>query len=209
MTTKVDIANMALGHLGQKKVVSDLGAAGDPVATVLNRFYKSSKAVTLTALNWSFARETRHELELLETLHEDSNEIYIFRYPSNFLADPIVFTVQNGMRYKVPFKSYRHKNSRALETCYSDCQMSYIIDLDESDYFPRLDLLHSFKLANLARNSITLGDGAIPTSTLDARFNALLSEMGQDEYDLGNDFSGTVNTFEEASLLGVNRYSEY
>lgn len=55
MTTDVDIANMALGHLGTKATISDL-AENSTESREIVRWYAPVRDSMLSALDWNFAR---------------------------------------------------------------------------------------------------------------------------------------------------------
>ena len=202
MTTKVDIANKALGFLAVKRKIDTLeNTTGDVEATTLAGHYREAKSITLSSLDWSFARKKRVVPELIETLEENGSKVYIWAYPRDFLSKPKVFrTDESGYRYEVSFRSFFHKERKVIETCIDRCDMDYIFDLPEKFYFPRLATLNAYKLAELARNEIVLGDGALTVDKLREQFERLLDEMGESEYQLNNTLHDTINTFEEARL---------
>src|SRR5260370_14010225 len=55
MTTDVDIGNMALGHLGTRATVSDLGE-NSVESREISRWYATARDSILSMLDWNFAR---------------------------------------------------------------------------------------------------------------------------------------------------------
>ena len=211
MATKLTIANMALGFLAEERQISSLETTTNNAdATTMDKYYKASKEMTLSALDWKFARKRRVKLALLENFMENDSDVYVWAYPRDFITKPKVYSTSNANnRYKVPFDSYSDESGRAvLETCVPDCTIDYNWDIPEERYFPRLDVLQAYKLAELARNEIILGDGAITVNKLRENFNTLLAEMGESEYQLSDTQAGTINTFEEARNEFVRRGTE-
>ena len=205
MTTAVNIANKALGFLAVKKKISSLETTtGDADATTLAGYYPESKAITLSSLDWSFARKRRVRLEAVDNFMENGRMVWLWAYPGDFLTKPKIYTTdRGGCRYEVSFNSHFSGGRRVVETESDNCTIDYVCDIDERFYFPRLDTLHALKLAELARNEIALGRSSVAVNGLKKRFDDLLGEMGESEYQLKNTLHDTINTYEEARNEGV------
>lgn len=83
MPSKVEIANMALGHLGIGKTISNLETERSENALRAKLFYAPALEATLKAYDWPFATKTAF-LALIST-DESADAIwkYTYRYPTD------------------------------------------------------------------------------------------------------------------------------
>ena len=76
MTSKVQICNLALAHIGQKSVAS-LDEASVP-ATYLNLYYDAARDAALRDYNWNFATKTIALADLGTPDRDDYDYMYAF-----------------------------------------------------------------------------------------------------------------------------------
>lgn len=81
MATDVDIANMALGHLGTRATISDLNE-NSTESREISRWYTTTRDVVLSKLDWNFSRV---HLTLASSGTPPSRWAYSYAYPSDCL----------------------------------------------------------------------------------------------------------------------------
>ena len=213
MTTKLTIANQALGHLAVSRRIENLRVSTDPNAAAINNYYQDSKFFVLSDFDWTFSFKKRIPLTRVNDFFEGSTKRYVFSEPLDMLRRPSVFSAFGGTRYKVPFRVYLSDEGglvqRVIETEYEDCTIDYYGDIEEKFYRPLVGLLQSFKLANLARNEITLGDGAISTNVLETRYESLRDKIAEMNLLEGDEFSNKNNSTLQAMVQSTGGIPGY
>ncbi len=81
MSTKLEIANLALHHIGQKQI-TELTAGSSVQADAVNVIYTPDLEEVLWANNWKFARSIV-ALVVVSASYEPLNWTYGYTYPSN------------------------------------------------------------------------------------------------------------------------------
>lgn len=81
MSSKTNICNLALGHLGVEKEIGNLDTESSVEARSCRRYYDLVRDLVLRDFNWPFAR-TIIELDLIRE-NPNSKWGYEYRYPAN------------------------------------------------------------------------------------------------------------------------------
>ena len=84
MTAKIDIVNMALGHLAQSSEINDFDTDRTTAGQAARRYYDEARQKVLRDFDWPFA----NTVETLALVEEDPTVEWGFsyRYPENALA---------------------------------------------------------------------------------------------------------------------------
>jgi len=112
-TSETEIANLALGHLGQSVEISNLRTQRTPAAIALRTIYDTCRRMVFRATPWSFAHKIG-ALGLVSTYgvddgHPTSEWKYAYERPS----DAVMFRkIQSGIRNenrqsRIPYKESR------------------------------------------------------------------------------------------------------
>lgn len=127
MASKTEIAQMALGHIGQGTVLSNVDTDNTPQAKALRIFYTTAVEAVLRAFDWGFARK-------YATFNQvgDANPItewgYAYRYPADCLAFRYIVTGvrRPGPGQQVPYITGSdggglliYTDMQAMEGCYT------------------------------------------------------------------------------------------
>src|SRR5687767_3211022 len=84
MSADVDIANMALGHLGISTEIQVLATEASKEARACRRYYNLARDKTLRDFDWPFANAIE-DLQLIEE-QPTVEWAYSYRYPANAVA---------------------------------------------------------------------------------------------------------------------------
>lgn len=159
MSSKTEISNLAISHLGTGKEIADLETERSQESAACRRFYDMALKTTLKAYSWPFATK----IAALGLVAEEPNEEwgYSYRYPSDCLEFRRILSGQRTdtrdtrISYKLGFDS-------AGTLIYADkfeAEGEYTI-LHESPSFypPDFTLALSLRLAALVAPRLTAGD---------------------------------------------------
>lgn len=158
MFTTADIFNMALGHLGISKVITDVNEQSLE-ASALRTFYKIARNMIFRAVDWPFARTIKPLELVLETPNEEWN--FQYQYPvdcANFLR------VVTGRGYQpTDFHSQHVQLNTDAGTMILSNQNEavgeYIRILENPGlYPPDFVIAMSYLLAGLSAMQLTSGD---------------------------------------------------
>jgi hypothetical protein len=149
-TSDTEIANLALGHLGQGNEILNLQTTKSPEAYVFRRLYDTVRRSTLRDFSWGFAHKVA-PLGLVtqygDALHPTSEWGYAYRRPSDCLLDR---KIQSGIRNdnrqsRVTYKSSRDSSGPIILTDKSDAVLEYTVDIVEVELYPD-DFVLAFSL---------------------------------------------------------------
>lgn len=158
MFAKVDIFNMALGHLGISKVITDVNEASLE-ASALRTFYNVSRNMIFRAVDWPFARTIKPLELVLETPNEEWN--YQYQYPAdcaNFLK------IVTGLQYEGSDLRAQHlqlytDSGTMILSNNPEAIGEYIRIIENTGvYPPDFVLAQSYLLASLSAISLASGD---------------------------------------------------
>lgn len=159
MSSKTQIANMALVHLGHEKPIGNLMTEKSSEAITARTFYDIAVDMVLSKVAWPFAT-TFGDAGLIE--EEPNTEwAYSYRYPSNCIT---VRRVISGLRndnrdQKVPFKIGEDATGQLFWCDEQDAIIEYTKRITETARFSAdFTLTVSYYLAYLMAPGITSGD---------------------------------------------------
>jgi hypothetical protein len=159
MSSKTEIANMALSHIGIGKDVANLDTEKSQEATACRRFYPVSLRTTLRDVPWPFATSRR----TLALITEDPNDDWDFsyRYPSDCLfIRRILSGIRNDTQQsRAQFKIEQAGGGKVLFTDVEDAIAEYTIVTEDTSLFPPdFELALSLRLAVYIAPRLTAGD---------------------------------------------------
>ena len=158
-TSKTQIANLALSHLGVAKVIGNLDTESSSEASVCRTFYEITRDVVLRDFEWPFATTTL-TLGLVEEDPTDEWE-YSYRYPSDCLK---FRKILSGTRNETndTRESYRIASDSAGQLIYTDkaeAQGEYTKKITDVSLFPPdFTMALSLRLAYYIAPRVTQGD---------------------------------------------------
>lgn len=159
MSSKTQICNYALSHLGVSKPIANVDTEQSQEASACRSFYDISRDKVLRDINWPFA--TR--IAALALIEENPNEewLYSYRYPSNCLD---VRKIQSGVRnetssQRVPYKIGSDDEGLVIYTDREDAILEYTVRITNTEFYPSdFTLALSYKIASHIAARITNGD---------------------------------------------------
>lgn len=161
MASEVDIANLALSHLGDTATVASLDPPeGSAQAEHCARFYSVARDTLLQSYAWSFA--TRR-LSLAEVTSEWDAWDYCYAKPSDCLVVRAILPVGATDDSKTNFKDYVIEvNSSESEVIYTDEPNAICLytrsTVDAGRFPPLFVLALSYQLASLLAGPLIKGD---------------------------------------------------
>ena len=177
MTTKTEIANLSISHLGIGQTIQNLDTETSQEAKVARRFYDFARRTTLVAINWPFATEFQ-ALGLIE--EEPTNEWnYSYRYPSQCLK---IRRILSGVRSDtlsslVPYRIVKDDTFKLIYTDQEEAEAEITKDVETTSFFsPDYTLALSYLLATYIAPSVTRGD---PTKMRDKVYALYLEEISR------------------------------
>ena len=190
MSSKTEIANMAISHLGMGKEIANLDTEQSKEASACRRFYDVAKKAVLLDYNWTFATK-QATLNLVE---ENPNDdwLYSYRYPVDCLT---IRRVLSGLRKdtlssKIPFKIAKDSAGKLIYSDQEDASVEYTEDVDDPSYFSTpFTIALSFKLASMIAPRVTSGDPYKIKQEMLAQYtlelnNAKKADMNEETQDL-------------------------
>lgn len=159
MTSKTEICNMSISHLGIGKEIASIDTEQSQEASACRRFFDSAKEATLADLSWTFATKFK-TLGLIEENPTDE-WTYSYRYPVDCLN---MRRILSGNRNdtqgtRVPFKMAKDAAGRLIYTDQVDAQVEYTENIKDISLFSaEFNLAFSFRLASYMAPRLTGGD---------------------------------------------------
>jgi len=163
MSTKNEIANMAIAHLGIGKDVTDITSDTSAEAKTLNKFYTAAQEATLRDFDWPFATK-------IATLALDGSGVptevedwtYAYTYPADCLKLRKIRTPHwrtDTYDTRVPYRIIYKTGTPLIYTDAVTPEAEYTLAVTtESDYPEDFALAFSYRLAMLAAPRVTGGD---------------------------------------------------
>lgn len=161
MASEVDIANLALSHLGDTATVSSLNPPeGSAQAEHCARFYPMARDTLLQSYAWSFASR---RAQLAELTSEWSSWDYCYAKPSDCLAVRAIIPADSMDDNKSSFQPFvMEVNSTDTEVIYTDQANAvclYTRSTVDSGKFPPLFVMAlSYQLSALLAGALIKGD---------------------------------------------------
>jgi len=176
MSSKTEIANMAISHLGIGKEIANLETEQSSEASACRRFYDSARKAVLGDIYWSFATKFA-TLNLIESSPNDEWD-YSYRYPTDCLD---FRRILSGMRQdtansRIIYKLGQDTSGRLIYTDQENAEAEYTVNVEDPGLFTEEFILAlSFRLASYIAPRITGGDP----------FKMKEEMLGQYEIELG------------------------
>jgi hypothetical protein len=178
MSSKNEIANMALGHLGIGKSVVDFNTDRTSEADALRKFYDQARDVTLRDFDWAFARKS----VALSLLEENPTDEWLFSYsiPSDCIK--LIKLVYPGRRVdshdnRVPFELAYGELGTEVHTDLEDAIAKYTVRAtDEERFSEDFAIAFSMMLATLIAPRVTGADASMFTRIIFQQYQAYLAK---------------------------------
>lgn len=174
-STRTEIANFAITHIGIGKAISDLDTETSTEANICRRFYDTARDATLKDFNWGFA--TKYEELGLVSENPTIEWAYSYRYPSDCIfLRRILSGIRNETRQsRVSFKLSRDSAGILVYTDEREACAEYTERVTDSNLYPSdFILAFSYRLAHYIIPSLTSGD---TSARRDAIFKLYLQEL--------------------------------
>lgn len=159
MSSKTEICNLTLSHLGQAKEIANVDTEQSQEASACRRFYETAIKATLGDHDWSFATEY-YTLELVATA-PNTEWSYSYRYPSSCLKLRRILSGyrQDTDKTRIPFKLAKDDAGILIFTDQESAQIEQTSKVDDpSFYTPQFIIAFSFRLAGYIAPRLTGGD---------------------------------------------------
>ena len=154
MSSKEDICNLTIGHLGTSKQISNLDTDKSTEAKMCKRYYDISLRKVLRDFRWSFSTEFT-KLNLIEHFTDpDAEWRYSYKIPSDCLR---VVRILSGTRVDNAYSKVSYKIvSGTIRTDEANAEIEYQKYIDDpSLYTPDFILAFSYFLASMIAPQLT------------------------------------------------------
>jgi hypothetical protein len=159
MSTKTQICNLALSHLGQTKRIANVDTEQSQEASLFRVLYETARDVVLKEYEWPFATK----LATLALIEEEPNSEWAFsyRYPSDCIK---FMRILSGTRAdtnssRIPYKVSHDSIGKIIYCDYENAEGEYIEGITDTSLFsPDFVMALSFYLSSLAAPALTGGD---------------------------------------------------
>lgn len=159
-SSKTEICNMALMHIGSTKEIRDLSSENSAEARAMRRFYDEARREVLRDGGWPFA----NGIATLALIEEDPNTQWKYSYepPSGSLRN--IRIVVAGIRKEqesnpIPFQLGYTSSGTVLYTDQESAELEYVANVEDVSRFPPdFVLAFSLLLAAYTAPSISNGD---------------------------------------------------
>lgn len=158
-TTRTDIANMAISHIGYGKEIGDLDLENSEEASVCRRFYDTARSSTLRDFPWPFAMITVG-LNLIEE-SPNSEWDYSYRYPNDCLYIRRILSgnKRESRDDKVAYKIGKDESGLIIYTDYANAEIEYTQDITDPNFFTaEFSFALSLRLGSYISSRLTKGD---------------------------------------------------
>lgn len=159
MSSKTEILNMALGHIGIGKEVANITTENSEEARAGRRFFDIANRKVSTVIPWPFLTKIA-PLGLIET-EPNTEWAFSYRYPSDCMnMERILSGIRNdSLETRVPYKIAQDSSGKLIFTDLDDAVAEYRIIPSDTQLFPDdYTLAFSLYLATLIAPRLTKGD---------------------------------------------------
>lgn len=159
MSTKTEIANLTLSHLGIGKEIANVDTEKSEEAAAVRRYYDIALNVVFSATAWPFA--TRIAALALVATNPNKEWAYSYRYPSDC---HYIRRILSGLRTddrqsRIPYKIAGDAAGTLIFTDEQDATIEYTSTSDSTQFYPPdMVLAVSYYLAFLCAPRLTGGD---------------------------------------------------
>lgn len=159
MSTKTEICNMTISHLGIGKEISNVDSEKSQEASACRRFFDTARDATLRDHQWSFAKKYL----ALGKVEDTPNTEYLFsyRYPSDCVkALKILSGIRQDTRQsRVHYIIASDSQGKLIFTDAQDAVLKYTFRNEAIDQWPEdYNVAFSFRLAAYTAPRLTAGD---------------------------------------------------
>ncbi len=159
MSSKLEIVNLALSHIGIGKEVANFDTESSEEASAARRFYQIALDVTLRDAPWPFVTK----ITSLALIEEEPNTEwgYSYRYPSDCLyLRRILSGIRNDNRQsRSPYKLAKDNAGLIIFSDEEQAQCEYSVRANEENiYPPDFVMALSLYLGSLMAPRLTSGD---------------------------------------------------
>lgn len=158
-TSKTEIANMSLAHLGQTKFLTNIESDTGTLVAVINRFYDTARKATLRDFPWPFSTKFL-SLGLVE---EDptSEWGFSYQYPSDCLKFRRILSGDRNDTHqsRVAYRQVYGDAGTLIYTDWENAEAEYTVDVEDVSRFPHDFVISvSLRLAAYIAPGVTNGD---------------------------------------------------
>lgn len=158
MSSKTNISNLAISHLGVGKEIANMTERSQE-ASSCNRYFDIALNKVLEDFNWSFVKKT----QVLNLISEEySNDLkYSYRAPSDCLKVVKILSglYNESVHEQVYFKTAKDDQGKIIITNQPLAEVEYIEDTEDINLLPSgFALALSYKLAELIAPRLSKGD---------------------------------------------------
>lgn len=159
MSSKTEICNLAISHLGVGKTIADVDTEQSEEALICRRYYSIVRDMTLSDFSWPFA--TKFATLALVTERPNNEWAYSYRYPDDCISiTRILSGVRNDNRQsRISYKILRDNTGLLIYTDQVSAQIEYTAETDDPTFYPADYIMAlSLRLASYIAAKITKGD---------------------------------------------------
>ena len=159
MSSKTEIVNLSLNHLGMDKEIANVDTEDSKAARLGKRFFDTARDAVLRDFDWPFATALT-DLALVETNPNDDWG-YSYRHPSDAVK---LRRIPSGARVdslasRIPFRVGRDSQGLLIFTNQSQAKMEYTARVESVElYSADFILALSYRLAIYMAPGLTAGD---------------------------------------------------
>lgn len=159
MSSKTEICNLALSHLGVGKEIAILESERSQEASACRRFYDTALDATLRDYPWAFATK----IVALGLIEEDPNDewLYSYRYPTDCVfIKRILSGIKNDTRQtRINYRILSDSAGRIIYTDQENAEAEYSYRVTDTSLYPSDFIMAlSYRLAHYIAPRVTAGD---------------------------------------------------
>lgn len=151
MSSRTEIANLAISHLGQGKEIANIDSERSAEAATMRRYFDIVVENTLKDFDYSFSNVT----EVLNLVEESPNDewAYSYRFPTDCIKPlRILSGIRNDSRQsRIPYKIGKDSVGKLIYCDTEDAELEYTQRVTDTSRYPAdFVLAVSFLLAAMA-----------------------------------------------------------
>ena len=158
-SSKTEICNLALSHIGISKEVGNIDTENSASANACRRFFDDAQRETYRDFNWPFAN--KYEALGLVIADPNTNWAYSYRYPS---AAKRIIKLLSGVRNdsrqsRVPYEISSDASGRLIFTDQVNACAKFTQEITDVSIFPQdYVMMLSLLIASYIAPRVTAGD---------------------------------------------------
>lgn len=145
--TKLEIYNLALGHIGQ---ITTIGSENENSTErrLCDRFYTNAREECLADFDWPFARAFT-TLSLTTSANPPVGYTYEYNYPASCFRTRYIMGTTRAWIDRVPFEVAWNGTAKVILTDRQSAELAFTRDVtSESEFDPQFTTALSFKLSS-------------------------------------------------------------